>query len=73
MYSSIDNTINNLYSLIMNDYSQYTDIELTKTWNCLESRPLTPKVEEMMDAIMDECSRRDILAWDAQGNITARC
>lgn len=55
------------------NYSTYKDLELTRAWNHLETCRLTPEVEKRMDAIMAECSRRDILVWDEHGNITARC
>jgi len=53
------------------DYSTYSDTELTRSWNHLETCKLTEDVEKRMDLIMRECQRRGILSWDADGKITS--
>ena len=55
-----------------NDYSEHTDLELTRAWNHLETCQLTVEIDKRMDSIMRECQARGILAWDEKGEITAR-
>lgn len=56
----------------MEDYSGYTDEELPRAWNYLETQKLTPCVEKRMDEIMVECGIRGIVAWDKDGKIIDR-
>jgi hypothetical protein len=55
------------------DFEEYTDEELTKEWNRLETCKLSYYVEKKMDAIekflFDE---RGVIAWNQEGEITVR-
>ena len=53
-------------------YSEYTDLELTRAWNYLETCKLTDELENRMDLIMRECQNRGIVAWDKDGKITSQ-
>jgi hypothetical protein len=55
------------------DYHEYSDEELTKTWNYLETLKLSDLVEAKMDYIerylLDD---RSVVAWNHKGEITLR-
>ena len=57
----------------MEHYTKFTDEELTKEWNYLETKKLTPELEETMDWIQEYLWKdRGVIAWDNDGNITHR-
>ena len=58
---------------MMDAYSSYTDKGLTKMWNRLETKKLTPDLELTMDWIQAYLYHdRGVIAWDSNGDITSR-
>lgn len=56
----------------IDQFEEWTDEELTKRWNYLETCKLSHYVEQTMDAIEASLSYRRVEAWDADGKITQR-
>lgn len=56
----------------VDQFEEYTDEELTKWWNRLETKPLSYYVANTMDEIEKSLSYRRVIAWDSDGNITQR-
>lgn len=57
----------------MEHYKTFTDEELTKEWNYLETKKLTPQLEETMDWIQEYLRKdRKVVAWNNDGKITYR-
>lgn len=56
------------------DFSDYSDRELARKWNYLDSCKCKPTayVEQKALALSHELSLRGVIAWDAAGNITER-
>lgn len=54
------------------EYDNYTDEELVRAWNHLETCKGTDEVFNSMDTIADEATYRGIIAWDKEGKITER-
>ena len=54
-------------------YEDYTDEELCKEWNHLETCKLSPYVEEKMDYIEEFLlTHHGVIAWNHKGEITHR-
>lgn len=54
------------------EYEEYTDEELAKSWNYLETKPLSHYVAQKMDRIEAELKTRRVIAWNHKGEITQR-
>lgn len=58
---------------IFKTYLSYTDKGLTKEWNRLETKKLTPDLELTMDWIEKYLYHdRGVIAWNGDGEITVR-
>lgn len=55
-----------------NEFEEYTDEELVKSWNYLETLKLSSYVESKMDRIEEELKTRRVIAWNDKGEITHR-
>ncbi len=62
----------NIMEDFIDQYEEWTDEELAKKWNYLETKPISHYVAQTMDDIEASLSYRRVEAWDADGKITQR-
>jgi hypothetical protein len=53
-------------------YEDYTDEELCKEWNHLETLKLSDWLETKMDYVESLLKSRGVIAWNYKGEITQR-
>jgi len=56
---------------VYEEYHSYSNEELCREWNRLETLKLTPEIESRMDYIFEYLSTdRKVCAWNANGEVT---